>query len=422
MATILISFIGIGTAADANTGSKSGYRTANYKFPAENGFAAQELESSIFGSVLLERLRSLRREVSRWVILGTEQSIWNDLIEILPTAKQNELLELWDEITSFVPVRGKYQPPTPMMQELLARWQTALSEKYGGTEIVCRLVGDCLTDESQNKVYQALLETVGENDEIVLDITHGLRHQPALASFMVMFLRWLRNVKTVEIYSGVLDMNQQVVKLDLCSDLLKASEAVATYRATGNFGLIGKSLELGAEFETNLEKLVFANEVNRADRLTPQKLKKTIGENAEKFSALQNSLNPILAESLQWSEQGNFTKRMSHRAKHAFEHKQFFQAIALLWESLLIAGCHKFNIANPTNHNSRVEAENMLYEELDFEDGRILRKVECLRNAVMHGTSPSGHLAGDVTKALNDENEFNLLFNHGFSLLQSLLD
>ena len=105
MATVLVSFIGIGTPTDADTSSKSGYRTAKYNFPAEKDFAVEEIEASIFGSVLLKRLQNMNRQVSRWLILGTEQSIWDDLIDVFPEAEQDDLLEIWNEVTNHVPKR-----------------------------------------------------------------------------------------------------------------------------------------------------------------------------------------------------------------------------------------------------------------------------------------------------------------------------
>jgi cell division protein DivIC len=417
MATVLISFIGVGTPTDTDTKSKSGYRTAKYIFPKENDFASQKLESSIFGSVLLKRLQNMKRDVSRWLILGTEQSIWNDLIEVFPETEQDDnLLKLWDEVTNVVPIRGKYKPKIPISQELLEKWQTKLSEKLVTTQITCRLVGECMTQESQENVFKALLEVVKKEDKIVLDITHGLRHQPALASFMVMFLRWF-NDNQVEIYSGVLELNAQVVKLDLCSNLLESTAALATFKNTGNYSPLGKSLNLSDDFAEQIATLRFADEVNRSDRKTPEKLHRALAD--ETLNTFQNSLQPILKEALSWTEKDSFAERLGHKAKLSFDHKQYLKAIVLLWEAILVAGCKKYNLGNPDTREARENSEKKLYSKLKNGNRETLKKIEWLRNAVAHSSKTKD---ADVQRALNYESSFQELFYKGWDLFQTLME
>ena len=415
MATVLVSFIGVGTPTETSTSSRGGYRTAVYNFPPENGIPGEEIESSIFGSVLLRRLRNMDRQVTRWLIFGTEQSIWDDLIDVFPPGEQDDLVEIWADVSNYVPKRGKYSPSTPMTQEILNKWQKALSEKLG-IQVFCSLAGDCMTQESQEAVYQALNNVVQDGDNIVMDITHGLRHQPVLTSFMVMFLRWYRNVKKVEIYSGVLELGAQVVKLDMCNQILESTEALAIYQNTGNYAPMGKCLNVSDDYATNISVLSFADEINRADRRTPVKLKAEI-ESAT-LNPIQNSLRQPIEEALNWTTKENLAKRLGYKARKSFEHKQYLKAITLLWEALLVAGCRRYIIPNPDSIRSRHESEDKLYKRLKHGDRETLKKIEWLRNSVVHSSRTSD---ADVQKALNDEEAFRNLFESGWDLFKSLL-
>lgn len=421
MATVLVSFIGRGTdpsrarvAAGATPSiSKGGYARCLYKFPAESGFPAEELESTIFGSLLLRRLQGINRQVARWLIMGTPQSVWNDLIEMFPAGQQTALLGIWNKIDDAV-----NHKTAPLTQELLDEWQAALTREMNGIEIYCRMVGAGDTTESQEKIYQALLDVVRTDDEIVLDITHGFRHQPVLASFMVMLLRWLRGVKQVDVYNGALDLNGNVLKLISCSELLEATEAVATFRKTGNYVALGQCLKMDADFYRNLEKLAFAEEINRPDKQTPQNLKRALNKDGEEFNAQQAALSNLLHDAIAWAAQPNLAKRLRHKADFALKHAQYFKAVVLLWEAILVAGCGKYRIENPTNYKARAQAEELLYENLSAANRRTLRKIEHLRNAVAHGTLTGG---GEIVKALSSATEFEKLFVEGRNLLDDLL-
>ena len=227
-----------------------------------------------------------------------------------------------------------------------------------------------MTQESQESVYQALLEVVRNEDKIVMDITHGLRHQPVLASFMVMFLRWYRKVKQVEIYSGVLELNAQVTKLDLCSQMLESTESLAIYQNTGNYSSLGKCLNLSDDFAENVSVLRFADEINRSDRQTPKKLRQELSNG--KLNAFQQSLKETLDEALSWTEKDSFAERLGHKAKTSFDHKQYLKAIILLWEAILVAGCKKYKIGNPDSKEARNDAENELYKKLKGEDRNVV--------------------------------------------------
>lgn len=126
----------------------------------------------------------------------------------------------------------------------------------------------------------------------------------------------------------------------------------------------------------------------------------------------------LLQDALAWSIQPNFAARLGHKARFAFDHAQYFKAIALLWEAILVAGCLTYDIPNPTSRKAREQAEDELYKRLTGTARRTLQQIEWLRNEVMHGTQP---FRGDTARARHDEQDFKHLFTQGWELFNHLL-
>lgn len=410
MATVLVSFIGNGILVGHE------YMSVSYHFENE----VKPRKTKIFGSVLLKHLIENGRQVDSWLIMGTKESIWFDLIEIVEnpdlTDEEKSLQELLFD-NAFHSATGESE----ISQEHLTEWENVLNSRLSETKIICRLVGDASTQESQEMIFNSLNEVIKEGDEIVFDVTHGMRNQPIITTFILMYLRYAKkiNINDIRFYYASLDRdnkNGKVHKLDFCNQLLKATEAVAIYHQTGNYSRVGNELRLSDDFTQNISKLTFADEINRSDRQTPVKLKQEL-ENAE-TNTLQSSLKTVLLEALEWTVQDSLAKRLGYKARFSFEHQQYLKAIVLLWEAILVAGCKKYGIGNPDTKEAREQSEDKLYEGLEDDRKKTLRKIEWLRNSVVHSSRTSD---SDVQRALNDELAFQQLFDQGWNLFESLV-
>ncbi len=425
MGLVLISFVGKGQLprdGQSSNLSRSKYLQATYRFAAENDCAEATFQSSFFGMALLQRLRQMNRPVKRWLLMGTRQSLWNDLIDLAPSATSEDLLGVWNTIDDAVKEATADGSSESLNQALLDQWQSLLTNEAQGTDVLCKLVGAADSPESQERISQALFEAVENDDEIVLDITHGFRHQPVIASYLIMLLRWLRGVKRVEFYYGAFELKSSdacpVLKLDVCRDLLQATEAVATYRTTGNYLGIGDTLKLNEPFPANLKQLYHSDEVNRPNRKTPELLATELQKVAPDFDSVKAAIAPLLMHSLEWSAKPSFAERLGHKARFAFEHQQYFKATPLLWEAILIAGCNKFHISCADTHGGRAASEDELYKKLQPVEQETLRSFEQLRNAVVHGTHPKGK---EANEAWHNSDSFKRLFLKARALFESLL-
>ncbi|MFV0388480.1 MAG: TIGR02221 family CRISPR-associated protein, partial [Pyrinomonadaceae bacterium] len=276
MATVLVSFIGTGNKIgnENEETSKAGYEQVEHKF--DNG---SKVKTTIFGSALLKYLTDKDDTVDAWLIMGTPQSIWCDLIQMFdePVSETLQDLEIKQQYNFLAEEAGKDVGNKGTLrslinQEHLDKWNEILSKKLKSTKVICKEVGDATESDSQTKIFESILQTINEGDKVVFDVTHGLRNQPIITSFVIMYLRYLKNIKEVEFYYGAKDLDGKVVRLDFCTELLRATEAVAIYAQTGNSVQIGKNLGMSDSFERKLEKLVFSDEVNRTDPQIPKDL------------------------------------------------------------------------------------------------------------------------------------------------------
>lgn len=415
MAIVLVGFLGKGRqATNVSEGKYTGYQTTAYKFPMESDHQSQEYPASLFGTALLKRLKDMGRKVDRWVVLGTAQAMWDALIEILPDEKQYELLEHLEEISTILKA-GTFT------QKDLENWQEQLNHRLLEEKLFCRMVGAADSNDSQQAIWKALSDVIANGDEIVVDITNGFRHQPVLLMLMVMLLRWLRKLKQVDLYYGAFELKEgnntcPVLKLPLCNQLLQSSEAVATLLHTGNYLPLGETLPLTQTMKLELQEISFADETHQQAKRKAEGLRRRLGN--QLFTPIQDDLNKLLDESIEWVAEKTLAERLAWKAHFALDHRQFFKAIALLWEAILVATCQKHTLGDPMEYKSRETAEQYLKETLGTGDREALRQVKVLRNAVMHGTSTQ---LKEVQLALHSPNEFILLFEKGYKLFEKII-
>lgn len=424
MAAALISFIGTGMRpqeGDVRSLSRSGYVRATYRFPAP-AEAADHLETaSLFGAALLLWLRASGRPVSRWLVLGTPPSLWCDLAEAFPEGRGDGLLDCFDRVADAVKDRN-----TP--EALLREWERTLAAIADEPELQFRITGAGETPASQWQLWNAILAAVGEGDEVILDITHGFRHLPVLASFMVMLLRWLRSVPRVDLYYGALDMGPAhgdqgfpVLHLPLCGALLEATEAVATLRHTGSYGALADCLQEPGELKERLQRVAFADEINQADPDVARTALERL--DALPADALNAPLAALLAGPLGEVARARPAERLGGKARLAFDHGQLLKALGLLWEGVCVAGCLLHHCGDEMHYQPRTRAGQLLKEKSAFgmtnERKDALERLRQLRNAAMHGTD--GAERQDVREALRDPAAFARIFREGEALLHHLI-
>jgi cell division protein DivIC len=231
---VLVSFLGTGGRAEG--GKKEEYRRTKYRFPDGEIKDASLITSALFDFIKPAKL----------IVIGTSESVWSELIEILPEKEESsEYVKVFEEVWG-----GRSISPST-----LEDWERFLSGKLR-SKISLRLVGRDATTE----IVEILYEEISNNVDLYLDITHLFRHFPLIASFLIPVLRYVKNLRDINIVYGKLvkDSPSPIVFLDEANRLVNLLEAIALVKHTGNFEKFSEILNL-----KDLEKLYLRMETNR---------------------------------------------------------------------------------------------------------------------------------------------------------------
>jgi CRISPR-associated Csx2 family protein len=375
---VLVSFIGKGQSG----GSSSGYRTTQYTFP--DGWQSYEL--SVFGIALLTYYEAhLRRSIDKWLVLGSPQSNWDALLEAVPEDQWDSALnQVYEKIRDAV--KAEEQSPCAtgigqLTQPLLDEWGDALSERLRPMVVKCQLVGWCEAPTSQLQMWRVLSQEVPEGSELVLDTTHGFRHQPMLLAPMVVLLGMLKNLSGVELYYGALDMRQRdepsarVLKLDLFPELLEYIQYLSVLQTSGDYEPLSETLIEESQTRHQLREIAFLERVNHpVDYEDVQRLMETIDLSISSNNPLKHDLLNTLQETLRKYLTSSDLDRMVARADFAKEHKDYLVAYTLLYEAIITIAMQHFDS----------DAFNQLCKKLGTDDSKTLRAFRKVRNSIVH--------------------------------------
>jgi cell division protein DivIC len=424
---VLVSFIGKGQSG----GSSSGYRTTQYTFP--DGWQSPPI--SVFGLALLTYYEQhLRQPVDRWLVLGSPQSNWDALLEAVPEDQWDSALnQVYEKIRDAV--KAEEQSPSAsgvgqLTQPLLDEWSDALSERLQPKVVRCQLVGWCEAPESQLQMWRVLSEEVPEGSELVLDITHGFRHQPMLLAPMVVLLGMLKNLSGVELYYGALDMDRRVLKLDLFPELLEYIQHLSLLQTSGEYEALSETLIEESQTRHRLREIAFLERVNHpVDYEDVQRLMETIDLSISSGNPLKRDLLNALQETLRKHLISSDVDRMAARADAAAEHRDYLVAYTLLFEAIITIAVQRLDsdlsqdalfYDESSYDERRSNAFNHLCEELGTDDSKTLRAFRKVRNSMVHANPVSDNERAE--KALQSEQGIIDLYDEVRQIFAKLRD
>ncbi|MDW8195963.1 MAG: TIGR02221 family CRISPR-associated protein, partial [Gemmataceae bacterium] len=384
---------------------RSAYRTTRYRFPSQNG---EEFihETSLFGTALIRFLRQNGTQIDRWIVLGTSASLWSELNQVLPNP--DVVLDQHCQIDDLVSARR-------VDATALQTWQNTLNSHSVDLEMRLCLTGEALAAKSQQQIAQALFENIPQGNDVVFDISHGFRHQPVIATFIISLMRWTHRIQRVRFYSGVFEARQgdvtPVLELPICQQLVEATEAAAILDVTGNYEPVARFLGQNAELAWFLEN---TNQLGNA-RTQAQQLRQVTTNHA---TGIEAQLATLFHDRLEWSTHNRFTERVLQSAQTAIEHGDYFRAVILTYEAILIRAGHTFSpTADPLNYETREQAEQELFRHLTGSDRDLLTDLQHTRNACAHGTRSD---RASVQRILRNPQEFRNLVCRACDLFDRL--
>lgn len=215
MSKTLITFLGRVSADRGNS-----YRHTVYDF------GASRRETPFFGSALAEEAR-----VDCVRILGTAGSMWDVLAF--------ELHEHLDE-TLEAAVRAD-----AVTQDLLDHLELALNAT-GRRQYQLHLVPYGYDEAKQVDILKAMAAGFRRGDEVLLDITHALRHLPMLGLLSAFYLQAVVQARVTDIFYAAYDRAEDgitpVVKLDGLLRIYEWLRAMEQFNKDGDYGAFGALL------------------------------------------------------------------------------------------------------------------------------------------------------------------------------------
>jgi CRISPR-associated Csx2 family protein len=419
MATTLISFLGVGRKRDPHN-PRSQYEQTTYRFdpPPSSPGSPFTRATSLFGLALLDYLTNgLQKNVERWIILGTNASLWSELYRLLDDSVQNQLEEEYIRIDDHV-ISKTINP------DILTHWENTINQYVADKP---KLSLHLIEPFEQERLAEVLLQAVPAKSEVVLDISHGFRHLPTLATHVLTLMRWTHGIRSVSYYSGVFEArdarNQTPVAcLSFCQDLQDLTEAMAVFCLTGNYQQLLQQVLQNQEDRKLAEQVWFLENTNQLSRARTQiqALIDRLGQSRHTSPTLtaiiQKQLRDFLA-SRHYDDEWYYAN-----AWEALEHQNYLHAIILTYEAILLRTCRlAFGYKSTSRYDIRKNAEEYLfnYANLGEEHKAILRQVQWVRNACCHGTSPE-KLDPAVEAALEDPSRFSKLLRQSWIIYRDL--
>lgn len=381
MTSVLITFLG---RAPVNPKSSHGreYREANYRFGE-----AEPITTSFFAHALLQHLR--RQPSSppdRMVMFGTSGSMWDVLIETyLKDQREDDRLGLIEAADNHDV--GQSQLDT-------------LSDDLGkalNLDCELRIIPYAQQFEEQVAFLSALMDEIGPEDTVYLDLTHGLRHLPMLGLLAAMYLNAARGTPIEGIYYGALDLTEGGVTpvLEL-GGLLHIAEWIAAWRTyqkdddysafaplLGRDGVPPDALEK-LERAAFLERLFKPHEARKQARSFLSALDKSPPGGASRL------FEPTLRQRLDWAAHGQIYSWQRDLAFRYLDGNDHLRATIYGFEAFLTRLCQQQGRDHADGHQRNAVKENYEDEQKakksagpEWDAYRSLREI---RNALAHGS------------------------------------
>lgn len=422
MSRILITTLGKGQPPKDNRKAVHGnYQTAQYRF--EDGAPSEPTQ--FFGLALYRHLVATGWTPDKIVVLGTSTSMWDAWLESAP-----ELLEQAD----FADRLYDLQKPgnNGVGKDDLIQLSKILRNHYQVT-FDCRLIPHGWDKNEQLKILSVLNDAIENQDEVILDVTHGFRHLPMLEMLSSFLLKHASEAKTVGIYYGALEMSREtggiapVIRLDALSILSQWVEAVAVLEQTGNVLPLARCPGLAQQIRDELPRYQFVREMN--DIVLTVKKAKSI---ADKLRSL-NETNTVLGlfrerllQMFDWEKYGaRHSEKQLHMAEEAFQNGSFFRSVILLFETVITAQLERTNAAEAelSSYTAREKAKDLFDWNLSsYDDREYWTELKGFRNALAHRTEPENEkIAKKFINLFGNELAFRKWFEEMFAWVKQVV-
>lgn len=427
---ILFSIIGKGR--ERRDGAR-GYEKTRYVFNTKDKDKYITRETAFFGLALLEYLKEVEQlSIDKFIIVGTDKSAWSELLMVIPYEQQNDSMS--DLYLKVYEQENAKTEKEALTDEMLKEWEAALKKFLPFLSLH-------MVKPLDFKVYLDIILKeleIGKKYSIVFDCTHGFRYIPIVFSYALMFSKYLRNIDKIRIFYGAFEMKDYslpgenyplAIEVGFVNEAVKLIEAMSIFENSGYFTPLLDCIGID-----NTEETYFKIEMNRPLKKEVEDIMhrlKDTKQKAENYYEKEIS-DYLLKEFEEMQKQDRLYLRMFKRAQFFFERNQYFKALILLYEAIIVLFADVYGIKDLMNYKSREKSRNMIKNEIkqiseykspeknklikSDDEVDIYRKLEYIRNAAAHGSE-----ARTDQNLLHSPQAFKELFESACELFSKML-
>lgn len=368
MAKILIAPLGTGPLKEDDT-SKREYKEVLYKFQG----SGKTYKTSFIAAALSDYL-----QVDKLYLIGTSKSMWEEVYRYFSVAgnqaiDENYWYELGDKMDGFKPGDKK------LTDEELSKVNKAIDnylkhikpDATGGSH--CFVIDYGLDEReiwSNFDVMMQIGETLTENDEIYLDITHAFRSIPLFLYIMmdlIKIMKLKKDFKLGGLYYGMLDVIRElkyapIVDLSPLYNLTLWTRGAYNFLNFGNGYLLAdliSSLDLSERIRniSDIVNINFIDEFKREiDRLSD------LLKDTNSADPLIKYMRPYLMTFVDRFKGINSSSQLQLAlAKWYFENKRFAQCYICLAEAIVSRILEEYRA-----RDSKIEWKNQNREKVKY--------------------------------------------------------
>ena len=355
--TTLISFLGVGNKQNG------GYRTTNYQFSDGEVFE----QTRYIGMALAQKIKP-----TKVILLGTSGSMWDVFLE---NAGDNGMEEKWLDLSEAVDSKN-------VSPEHLQPFEDYLSQSLDA-EVHCVLIPFAKNPKEQIEILSVLAENLDENEDVIIDVTHGFRHLPMLSLVAARFLKTVKKIDVQQIYYGAFEMSSDnktpVLELESLLTMLDWVDALSTFDKDGDY-LRAVVFAMEGMTDTDAKQLSQASFYERISNASQARQK--IGTVFNKIQKIKTPIvdlfKPQLVQRLKWHKEQNRGLNEQHLAKEYLHRRDYLRAVVFAMEGMITAKTIQAN-KDVDNYDDRESQRHHLKNDEKF------RTLTIIRNAVVHG-------------------------------------
>ncbi len=348
----LVSFLG--KMRDHKT-----YPETSYQMPRPGG---EIFKTRFLGMSLASHLK-----VDRLVLLGTETSMWDNLI--LEYLKEEGKLDFFDGED----LDSKLKLVEEVLQKSLGMPVRALRIPFGKTE------------SEQLDILNIVSREVTASESLFFDVTHGFRHTPMMSILAGYYLEVVRKVRVKGFYYGAYEMSENdlcpVISLSGYSKLLEWIRALENFEGSGNFGVFAPLYDQEGIDARSLKDAAYFERTNQVKE-SRNKISTFRQKDSEisQASPLLSLFHPILQQRTDWYRKVDRYEWERELAFFYFKKDDWARTIILLLESFY----SRELINRGRNPDLYQERESLKQDFRTSEPDPFLQKLTMLRNVVAH--------------------------------------